>query len=214
MGVDKKDVGLVIHYDISGSLEDYIQEAGRAGRDPSMEADCFVLYNDNDLDNHFSMLNRSKLSINEIQQVWKAIKDMTGVRKHVCCSPLEIARQAGWDDSVREIETRVKTAISALENAGYVKRERNMPQVYATSISVNNMAEAVNRINAVSAVFRTPESRRETHHQFSDFQQVHKQGVGRRGGIESRLYGGYARNRKKRCDQCDQSHASGRFAKR
>lgn len=148
MGVDKKDVGLVIHYDISGSLEDYIQEAGRAGRDPSMEADCFVLYNDNDLDNHFSMLNRSKLSINEIQQVWKAIKDMTGVRKHVCCSPLEIARQAGWDDSVREIETRVKTAISALENAGYVKRERNMPQVYATSISVNNMAEAVNRINA------------------------------------------------------------------
>lgn len=30
MGVDKSDVGLVIHYDISDSLENYVQEAGRA----------------------------------------------------------------------------------------------------------------------------------------------------------------------------------------
>ena len=147
MGVDKKDVRLVIHYDISDSLENYVQEAGRAGRDPSLQAECYVLFNNEDLDKHFILLNQSKLSIGEIQQVWKAIKDLTKLRPTVCCSPLEIARQAGWDDTVYEIETRVKTAISALENAGYVKRGHNVPHVYATSILAKDMREASFRID-------------------------------------------------------------------
>lgn len=153
MGVDKKDVKLVIHYDISDSLENYVQEAGRAGRDPSMQAECYVLYNDGDLDKHFILLNQTKLSISEIQQIWKAIKDLTKFRPRVCCSPLEIARQAGWDDSVSDIDTRVKTAVSALENAGYVKRGRNMPHVYATSILAKDMQEASFRIDQ-SPLFR------------------------------------------------------------
>lgn len=147
MGVDKKDVGLVVHYDISDSLENYVQEAGRAGRDPSMQAECYVLYHDGDLDKHFILLNQSKLSISEIQQVWKAIKDLTRLRPSVCCSPLEIARQAGWDDSVNEVETRVKTAVAALENAGYVRRGQNVPHVYATSILARDMREASFRID-------------------------------------------------------------------
>lgn len=149
MGVDKKDIRLVIHYDISGSLEDYVQEAGRAGRDPSIDAECYILYNDNDLDKHFVMLNQTKLSISEIQQVWKAIKDLTRHRPSVCCSPLEIARQAGWNDSAYGIdfETRVKTAIAALESAGYVERGKNMPRVYANSINAENFMEASLRID-------------------------------------------------------------------
>lgn len=147
MGVDKKDVGLVIHYDISDSLENYVQEAGRAGRDQSIQAECYVLFNDKDLDKHFILLNQTKLSMSEIQQVWKAIKDLTRLRPSICRSPLEIARQAGWDENVTEIETRVKTAISALETAGYIKRGKNVPRVYATSILVKNMAEASERIN-------------------------------------------------------------------
>jgi len=148
MGVDKKDVGMVIHYDISDSLENYIQEAGRAGRDENISADCYVLYNDDDLSKHFTLLNQTKLSIQQIQQIWKAIKGITRFRSTVSQSDLEIARKAGWDDSINEIETRVKTAITALEESGYLKRGQNVPKVYANSILVKNAQEAILKINS------------------------------------------------------------------
>lgn len=148
MGVDKKDVGMVVHYEISDSLENYIQEAGRAGRDESIVADCYVLYNEEDLGKHFILLNQTKLSIKEIQQIWKAIKDITKFRSKVSNSALEIARKAGWDDNVVEIETRVTTAIAALEDAGYLKRGQNMPRVFANSILCKNAQEAIEKINA------------------------------------------------------------------
>ncbi len=148
MGVDKKDVRLVVHFDISDSLENYVQESGRAGREPSIQAECCVLFNNDDLDKHFILLNQTKLSIGDIQQVWKAIKDLAKTCPVIQCSALEIARQAGWDDTVNDIETRVRTAISALETAGYVKRGRNVPHVYATGIQVKSMSDALKVIEA------------------------------------------------------------------
>lgn len=146
MGVDKKDVGMVIHYEISDSLENYVQEAGRAGRDETITAACYVLFNEEDLGKHFILLNQTKLNVREIQQVWKAVKDLTRFRSKASNSALEIARQAGWDDNIAEIETRVKTAIAALEDAGYLKRGQNMPRIYANSILAKNAQEAIDRI--------------------------------------------------------------------
>ncbi len=147
MGVDKSDVGAVIHFDISDSLENYIQEAGRAGRDENINADCYVLFNEEDLDKHFILLNQTKISSKEINQVWRAIKDLTRTSGKASNSALEIARKAGWDDSIKEIETRVVTAIAALEDASYLKRGQNSPRVFANSILSKTAQEAINRIN-------------------------------------------------------------------
>lgn len=43
MGVDRQDVGLVLHLDLPASPEGYLQESGRAGRD-GLPADCLVLF--------------------------------------------------------------------------------------------------------------------------------------------------------------------------
>lgn len=147
MGVDKSDVGLVIHYDISDSLENYLQEAGRAGRDVHTEADCYVLYNDDDLNKHFILLNQTKLTLSEINQIWRAIKALTKNRKTIYISPLEVARKAGWEE-MTDIETKVKSAINALETAGYVRRGMNSPRIFATSIIPKCFEDAAQHIDA------------------------------------------------------------------
>jgi ATP-dependent DNA helicase RecQ len=146
MGVDKDDVEKVIHYDISDSLENYVQEAGRAGRSDKIEAECHILFNEEDLNRHFILLKQTKLSMKEIQQAWIAIKKMTKAK--ISSSALEIARKAGWEDSIDNISTRVTSAIAALEDAGYIKRGQNVPRVFATSILSKTTQEAIDKIQS------------------------------------------------------------------
>lgn len=140
MGVDKNNVEMVIHYDISDSLENYIQEAGRAGRNENLDADCYVLFNNKDLDAHFDLLNKTKLNHKEISQIWRGIK--TFKRDKFTRSALEIARAAGWNSEIHELETKVKSALAALEDSGYLKRGLNSPKVFADSFLIRNVSEA------------------------------------------------------------------------
>jgi ATP-dependent DNA helicase RecQ len=81
MGVDKNNVEMVIHYEISDSLENYVQEAGRAGRSEDIEAGCYVLFDEDDLGKHFSLLNATRLNRKEIEQIWQGIKRLTAGRQ-------------------------------------------------------------------------------------------------------------------------------------
>ncbi|MDD6462014.1 MAG: RecQ family ATP-dependent DNA helicase, partial [Bifidobacteriaceae bacterium] len=148
MGIDKSDVQRVIHYTVSESLEDYMQESGRAGRDEHIQADCIILYNADDLDVHFQMLNQSRLTMNQIQQVWQAVKHLSDNRHHgrmaFTASALEIAREAGWSNTSDDVETRVRAALMSLEQSGYIKRGVNASRVFADSLAVDDIRAARN----------------------------------------------------------------------
>jgi ATP-dependent DNA helicase RecQ len=72
MGIDKSNVGLVIHYNLPSSTENYVQETGRAGRNGEKSFGV-LLYNEHDLYLHKQQTENSIPSILEIKEVHKKL---------------------------------------------------------------------------------------------------------------------------------------------
>lgn len=147
MGIDKPDVRLVIHADIPGSLENYLQEAGRAGRDREA-ARCVLLYTQADVERQFSMSARSRLSQREIQAVLKALRNLDRKKRlhgEVVATAGEILAEeedAAFQRDQATDDTKVRTAISWLEEAVLLSREENQVQVFPSSLRVASLEEA------------------------------------------------------------------------
>jgi ATP-dependent DNA helicase RecQ len=151
MGIDKPDVRLVIHADIPGSLENYLQEAGRAGRDREA-ARCALLYTIEDVERQFSMSAYSRLSQREIAAILKALRRLES-KKHqgdeVVATAGEILAEEEDGDFHRDSatdDTRVRTALLWLEESHLLTREENRVQVFPSSLRVATIEEAKGRL--------------------------------------------------------------------
>ena len=147
MGIDKPDIRLVVHGDVPGSLENYLQEAGRAGRDRE-PASCVLLFNTEDVERQFSLSARSRLARHEIGAILKALRRLdtrTRDEGKIVATPGEIVREESDFEFQRDSatdDTRVKTAIAWLEEASLVRREENNVQVFPASLRVQSLEAA------------------------------------------------------------------------
>jgi ATP-dependent DNA helicase RecQ len=147
MGIDKPDIRLVVHGDIPGSLENYLQEAGRAGRDMA-HANCVLLFASEDVERQFSLSARSRLARHEIGALLKALRrldERTKKTGEVVATSGEIVRADRGQEFERDNatdDTRVKTAISWLEEATLLTREENRVRVFPSSLRIRRLEDA------------------------------------------------------------------------
>ncbi|HVO25931.1 MAG TPA: RecQ family ATP-dependent DNA helicase [Candidatus Margulisiibacteriota bacterium] len=114
LGIDKPDIRYIVHYQAPASLEQYVQEAGRAGRD-GRRADCVLLYDPKDREIHEALLQGSRVRPDQLYRIASALAAWAGEGRVPEADALALAAQLG--------ERVAKALLAVLEEAGLVTLE-------------------------------------------------------------------------------------------
>jgi superfamily II DNA/RNA helicase len=114
LGIDKSDIRYVLHFQSPASLEQYVQEAGRAGRD-GLRANCILLHDPADREIHEALLSRSRVRPDQLYKLGHALAAWFDEGRHPSLEALALSAELG---------PRVASALLArLEEAGLVERD-------------------------------------------------------------------------------------------
>jgi ATP-dependent DNA helicase RecQ len=120
MGIDKDNVRVVIHIDLTDSLEAYFQEAGRAGRDEK-QAFAILLYHKSDKTKIEQRIEKSFPPIEEAKKIYSALGNYFQL-------PVGAGKGMSYDFDIGDFCTRYKleimrtfSSLKLLEMEGYIE---------------------------------------------------------------------------------------------
>ena len=109
LGIDKPDIRYIIHYQMPGSPESYVQEAGRAGRD-GKPARCVLLFQPDDIAIQEHFLKEAHPTKSQARMVAEGLYAWSDEGKEVSVRDLAM--------SLALPERRVRVVLSVLEGMG------------------------------------------------------------------------------------------------
>jgi ATP-dependent DNA helicase RecQ len=114
MGIDKPNIRYIVHYQAPGSLEEYVQQIGRAGRDGD-PAHCILLFDAADLEIQERLQALSRPAVRHLERLGEALAAWASEQRAPTADAL--AYSAG-------IPARIGEALlSDLDEAGLVARD-------------------------------------------------------------------------------------------
>ncbi len=122
MGIDKKDIRVVIHYNAPGSIENYYQEIGRAGRDGNISS-SFMLYEYKDKSIQEFFIRNSHPTVEQIKETYSIICSINQI-----AAGSEFSKPISIDRNTLQILDKqglkhalVISSLNILADAGYLK---------------------------------------------------------------------------------------------
>lgn len=94
LGIDKPDIRYVLHFQAPASLEQYVQEAGRGGRD-GKKANCILLYDATDRSIHEALLSRSRVRPDQLYRLAAALAAWADEEREPTLEALALSAEMG-----------------------------------------------------------------------------------------------------------------------